>query len=157
MPYAEGTTVPPERSKAEIETLLRKYGAIDFVAGTYDTGGRAMIGFRCQDRALRFELMLPRQDEKRFVFVKGSSWERRTDLAALKAWDQEVRRLWRCMVLVIKSKLEAVQSGITTFEHEFLAHIVMPDGKTVAEHVTPKIAEAYLSRMPVPLLPAVTD
>ena len=48
-----------------------------------------------------------------------------------------------CPALVIKAKLEVVQSGITTLESEFMAHIVMPDGRTVAEHVTPVIRESY--------------
>jgi hypothetical protein len=155
--YAQRTVVAPEKSRAEIESLLRKYGAIDFASGTYDSGGRAIIGFKCQNRLLRFELRLPKQDEKRFVLIPGSSYRHRTALSALKAWDQEIRRLWRSMALVIKAKLEAVQSGITTFEHEFMAHIVMPDGKTVGEHVGPRIEEAYSTgRMPA-LLPASVE
>jgi hypothetical protein len=60
---------------------------------------------------------------------------------------------WRCLALVIKAKLEAVESGITTFEDEFLAHIMMPDGQTVGQHVRPNIASAYEQRSMVPLLP----
>jgi hypothetical protein len=57
------------------------------------------------------------------------------------------------LALVIKAKLEAVDSGITTFEDEFLAHIVMPDGQTVASHIKPGIAAAYESGTMTPLLP----
>jgi hypothetical protein len=56
--------------------------------------------------------------------------------------------------LVIKAKLEAVASGITTFEDEFLAHIVMPDGQTVATHIKPRIAQAYETGSMQALLPA---
>jgi hypothetical protein len=34
---------------------------------------------------------------------------------------------------VIKTKLEAVESGITEFEAEFYAHTVLPGGQTVYE------------------------
>jgi hypothetical protein len=66
---------------------------------------------------------------------------------------QACRQRWRALALVIKAKLEAVESGITTFEDEFLAHIVMPDGKRVADHVKPTIARVYDGGQMLPLLP----
>ena len=41
--------------------------------------------------------------------------------------------------MVIKAKLEAVESGIVTFEQEFLAHLVLPDGATVGDRVLPEL------------------
>lgn len=40
----------------------------------------------------------------------------------------------RALALCIKAKLEAVQAGIVTFDEEFLAHFLLPDGKTVGDH-----------------------
>lgn len=34
-----------------------------------------------------------------------------------------------------------------------MAHVVMPDGQTVADHVRPRIATAYREEKMVPLLP----
>jgi hypothetical protein len=150
--YAKETTVPPERSKAEIEGLLRRYGADSFVSGWDQTQGREVVQFRCHDRFIRFVLAIPAKDEKRFV-QRGRGYGRRTPAQAVSAWEQEIRRRWRALALVIKAKLEAVQTGITTFESEFLPHIVMPDGKTVSEHVTPAIAAAYASGRVKGLLP----
>lgn len=152
MPFAEGTSVSAERSKAEIETLLRKYGADQFVSG-WGTN-RAMIGFRAAGRFVRFELRLPSPDDARFAPKRRPHTRSRYNPATNQretfhvgagtgAHDAEVRRLWRALALVVKAKLEAVQSGIATFESEFMAHIVMPDGKTVGEHVLPTIASAY--------------
>lgn len=155
MSYASETTVPIDRSKAEIERLLDKYGADQFVSGW--ELGRALIGFRCHDRYVRFTLLVPDRKDKRFTHRKrkGSSFEKpRPDHAAREAWDQEMRRRWRCLALVVKAKLEAVETGITTFEQEFMAHIVMPDGRTVGDHVTPKIAAAYKTGKMPKLLPA---
>jgi hypothetical protein len=44
--------------------------------------------------------------------------------------------------------------GITTFEEEFLAHIVLPHGKgTVGGRLMPQIDKAYESDKMPPLLP----
>ena len=71
----------------------------------------------------------------------------------VEKWEQACRQRWRALALVIKAKLEAVESGITTFEDEFLAHIVMPDGQTVATHIKPRIAEAYEGGRMLALMP----
>lgn len=53
---------------------------------------------------------------------------------------------------MVKAKLEAVQSGIATFEEEFLSYIVLPSGRTVAEEAMPAIDEMYKTGSTVPLL-----
>jgi hypothetical protein len=56
-------------------------------------------------------------------------------------------------MLAIKAKLEVVETGISTFEAEFLPHTVMPDGRTVAEHVMPLVDQAIAAgQMPKTLL-----
>lgn len=70
-----------------------------------------------------------------------------------KAWEQACRQRWRALALAIKAKLEAVEAGITTFEDEFMAHIVLPDGSTFGSWARPQIAKVYeLNAMPA-LLP----
>ncbi len=49
------------------------------------------------------------------------------------------------LVLVIKAKLEAIESDISTFEEEFLAYTLLPDKRTVLEFMEPQIQAAYLS------------
>jgi hypothetical protein len=126
--YAEGTKVPVGQSRAELERVLERYGAEAFMYGV--DGARAVIQFRASGRLVRFDLPLPKDN------------------------DQETRRRWRALVLVVKSKLEAVASGIVTFEEEFLAHIVLPDGSKVAEWMGPQIEEAYASGKMPELLPS---
>ena len=53
-------------------------------------------------------------------------------------------------------RLESVDSKIETFEEAFLAHVVMPDGQTVAQHALPKIREVYAENKMLPLLPGPT-
>lgn len=151
MSYAENTSVPVERSKAEIEGMLTRYGADQFVSGWSEREAR--IQFRAASRYVRFTITTPDPKEERFTQDPRSSWRLRSEESARKAYEQEVRRLWRALCLVVKAKLEAVSSGIATFEDEFMANIVMPDGKTVSEHARPMIAQAYEGGKVTALLP----
>lgn len=151
MSFAEGTSVPIEKSRTEIESLLRKYGAEQFVSGWSDKD--AKIQFRASGRYIRFTLNMPSPDEKRFTHQSQYEWRKRSDQSARAMYEQEVRRLWRALLLVIKAKLESVDSKIATFENEFMANIIMPDGKTVAEHAGPMIEAAYQSGKVQALLP----
>lgn len=148
--YAENTDVPVEKSRAEIEGLIVRYGATStaFMNGP----GRAMIAFEAKGRRILFELPLP--DRAAPQFDKDGRGSIRTPEKRHEAWEQACRQKWRALALVIKAKLEAVETGISQFEDEFLANIVMPDGQTVSTHVRPKIAQAYESGNMVPLLPA---
>jgi hypothetical protein len=56
--------------------------------------------------------------------------------------EAEERRLWRALLLVLKAKFEAIDSGITTFDHEFLAHLVTSTGATVADAIAPQLDRA---------------
>lgn len=132
MAFAEKTRVPVDRTRAEIERTLMRYGASRFAYMT--EGARAVIMFEAADRRIRFELPLPEGED---------------DKAA-----QQRRQKWRALLLCIKAKLESVQSHIETFEDAFLAHVVMPDGKTVGQHARPMIARSYQEGRMVPLLPA---
>lgn len=63
-----------------------------------------------------------------------------------------IKQRWRALALIIKAKLEAVESGISEFDDEFLANIMLPDGATVGEWFRPQLAEAYrIGSMPTGL------
>jgi len=149
--YAARTSVSTSKSKQEIERTLTRYGATEFAYGTKPEC--AAIAFRMADRQVRFILPLPNQGDPEFTEYKrgGSTWLRADD-AAERLWEQASRQKWRALALVIKAKLEAVESGITEFEDEFLAHIVLPDGRTMGEVAKPQIAQAYSTGKMPPLL-----
>lgn len=140
--YAENTEVPVDRSKAEIEKILMRYGADQFVYGTMT--GRAMIAFRVNAKFVRFTLPLP--DPGADEFKRTPTGRTRKKEVVSKEYAQEIRRRWRALSLSIKAKLESVETGITTFEQEFMAHIVLPDGQTVGEYMIPQIELAYESK-----------
>jgi hypothetical protein len=152
--YAEGTEVSVEKSRAEIEGLLRKYGATSLMSGMNPT--ESVVAFEMKARKIMFRLPMPDRNAKEFTHYLhsgGHSWVERNPATAYEKWEQACRSRWRALALAVKAKLEAVAVGITTFEDEFMAHIVMPDGQTVGEHVRPRIASAYESGQVTPLLP----
>jgi len=133
--FAETTRVPVSQSRGEIEKMLSRHKCQQFGTAVDYIALKARVQFTANQRIVRFVVTLPDPKKVRDV-------------------EQEERRIWRSLLLVIKAKLEAVATGIATFEEEFLAHIVMPNDKTVAELILPQIAESYSTgRMPLALGP----
>ncbi len=145
--YAENTEVPVDRSKSEIERILTRYGADEFMYGT--KRDKAVIAFKAHNKHVRFVLPLPNPDD----FTETPTGRERARGVQEKAWEQEMRRRWRALALSIKGKLESVETGIMSFEYEFLAHIVLPNGETVAEYMIPQLEEAYRTGKMPKMLP----
>jgi hypothetical protein len=150
MTYAHRTEVSADKTRAEVERALVRWGAHEFAYAW--TATEARIAFAIANRKVMFRLPLPDRNERRFTHTPGKGLQR-TPAAAEQEYDQAVRQRWRALLLVIKAKLEAVESGITTMEAEFLAHILLPDGSTVGEQVAPRLALAYDSGQVPALLP----
>lgn len=149
MAYAENTSVSTDKSRAEIERTLQKYGADQFMYG-WDQE-KALVGFRMASRQIKFVLPMPEKTDRRFT--KTPTGKVRTEAAAFKEWEQACRQKWRALSLVIKAKLEAVEAGIAIFEDEFMANIVLPNGSTVSQFMLPQITEAYESGSMPKMLP----
>lgn len=146
--YAQRTDVPSDKSRSEIEKTLQRYGAHEFAYAWSESEAR--IAFAMADRRILFRLPLPDRNERRFTHTPGRGLRRDAE-SQEREYDQAVRQRWRALLLIIKAKLEAVESGIVTLESEFLAHILLPDGSTVGEQVAPRLAVAY-ERGEVPAL-----
>ncbi len=151
MAYAQNTSVSTEKSRAEIERTLTRYGADQFMYGwNADT---AVIGFRLASRQIKFMLPMPDKGDPEFIFTPTG--KDRSEAAAYKEWEQSCRQKWRALALVIKAKLEAVDAGIAIFEDEFMANIVLPNGSTVSQFMLPQIEKAYDNGDMPKLLPGV--
>jgi hypothetical protein len=138
--YAANTEVPADRSRAEIEKTLVRYGATKFMYGWEDDA--AAIGFVANGRHVRFLLPLPDKNSREFTHTpeRGTL---RSPGQALVAWEQACRQKWRALALYVKATLEAVESGIVTFEEAFEAHTILPNGQTVGQWIQPQIIQAY--------------
>jgi hypothetical protein len=151
--YAEDTQVTADRSRTEIERILLRYGADGFMYGW--EGERAVVAFRAHGKMLRFIVPLPDRDSAEFA--RTPTGRRRTGNSSQEAYEQAVRQRWRALALVIKAKLEAVESGIESFEQAFLANILLPDGQTVGQWLVPQVEQAYLTGQMPALLPMLPE
>lgn len=145
--FAADTKVPIEQSRREVERILQRYGAEAFSYG--HDANRARIMFAAHGRHVRFDMPMPPLSE----FSRTPAGHRRSTSSAEAAREQALRQRWRALALVVKAKLEAVESGLVTFEEEFLAHVVLPDGTTVGEWSAPQLEEAYATGAMPAVLP----
>lgn len=121
--FAHNTKVPSAKTRMEIETMLARHKCAQYGTVTDYTTNIARVQFRAHDRIVRFEIGLPKPNERDA--------------------EQRERQRWRQLLLVIKAKLESVENNIASFEEEFLAHIVLPNDQTVGPTLAPFIAAAY--------------
>lgn len=152
--YAESTSVSSDKSRAEIERTLARYGASSFMYG-WDQD-RAMVGFVANNRQVRFMLPMPNRDDRAFTHTPGRNLQR-TAAQIETAYEQAVRQRWRALALVIKAKLEAVEAGIVTFDEEFAMHFMLPNGQTVGQWVLPQVEQVYAGGGMPELLPGGDD
>jgi len=151
--FATQTSVPVEKTEAEIKAILRRYNATGF--GVWEEAQGAVIQFAAEGRMIRFVLPLPDRNADEFAWTPAKK-KLLSDEGRMKAWEQACRQRWRALLLAIKAKLEAVDCGIAEFEQEFLAYVVDPVSKqTVGELMREPLARNYLGKDARPLgLPA---
>lgn len=150
MAYAEGTSVPVEKSVGEIVKLVKKAGAERIAQ--YEEPGAIAVQFFMNDRMLRFRVQFPTWEE---MPKRDSGNYRYNDIPVerrkVKA-DATRRQRARALLLVIKAKLESVESQVESFDEAFLPNIVMSDGLTVMERIREPLALEYQSGKPMPML-----
>jgi hypothetical protein len=147
--YANRTTVPVERSRAEVDRLLRRYGARE-IATYWAEGKHALVQFTIAGRPVRLTVPMPSSAE----VERDMAGRKRAPAARARAIEQLERQRWRALVLFLKAKLEAVAMGVTTFDEEFLAHILTADQSTIGDHILPELERALRSGGMPRLLPA---
>ncbi len=145
--YAAKTSVSVESSRAEIEKILTRYGADQFAYAADSMRGLASIQFRAHKRIIQFTLHLPKSTDDEFRRTEKRR-SLRSQEKVIEAWEQACRQRWRALCLCIKAKLEAVECGITEFEDEFMAQIVMPGGETLGKIMKPQVEQAYITGKP---------
>lgn len=144
MSYADTTHVSPERSQAEIQSTLRKYGATKFGVMEDENGAHVLFAFA----NLNIQMSVPLPNRADDEFVKDARGRTRPLDAQRKSYDQKVRAQWRALMLAIKSKLVSIETGVSTVEKEFMAWVVMPDGKTLGDYVMPHLEDLKAGKTP---------
>jgi hypothetical protein len=130
IPYS-ATTVPPERTQAQIQKLLYDYG----VEGVQWTSVR--VGQAAQ---LELRFVVKGEDGRRFTArVRPPLMiQRRREESLQQAASLRLMYHW------LKSKMEAISYGLVSFEEEFLSNITgkLPSGQEVSigDLLIPKLA-----------------
>jgi hypothetical protein len=158
--YAANTGVSVERSKGELDSLLAKAGAKQRALLNDEDRGQAVVVFSLQERQVKLSMSFPTYmtllHEAQVQPPRG--WRGWTPAQREKWLRGEVvqceRQRWRGLLLCVKAKLELIADGSSTLEREFMADILLPDGRTVQETIGPRIAEAYSGGHMPPMLPA---
>jgi len=137
IPYST-TTIPPERTKADIEKMLKEYGIQDIQWTTFE--GQTSLRFlwkftiRGVEKQVMFQFSPPAIPSTKRSWT-GMRYERvHVNLEATS-----YRLLWH----YLKNKLEAVRWGLQSLEKEFLSQAVMslPGGGSIT--VGERIQEVY--------------
>lgn len=147
--YAQGTTVPMEKSRLEVERVLQRYNATGFGYSWERRPEKIKNRYGWAEDALRdvvligFKMPVAKGVERQVRLVVPMPHE--LELRSKARAEAATRQRWRALVLVLKAKLEAVASGISTLDAEFLANVVTGDGRTVGEVLLPRMSEAVVS------------
>ena len=148
IPYQD-TTIPPEKTKGDIEALLKKAGAkaaqwtedyssgqpptLQFIMEVEVKGVRRKLGFKMTPPALAQRKKIRTGRGKEFGFTVNM--------------EASLRLMW----WYLKAKLEAVQFGLESMEKEFLSSVItsLPGGgtTTIGETATELIASPSSSNI----------
>ncbi len=142
-PYMD-TEVPYERTKAEIEILLKSYGV----------KGIRWTSLEGQDDTLEFIIEAEVQGVRRQlgVAVKPPHIYIKKKLRGQIVNTENINQEYRLLFHWIKSKIEAVVWGLSTIEKEFLSEILLklPNGEqsTVGAVITNLMSKDSLQSLP---------
>ena len=131
--YAYKTDVEITQSRAEIEAQLGRAGAGQIVGGWDRNTRSGFIIFALGGKQYRLDV--PQREYGH------------------REKDQVDRERWRALLLIVKARLELVRAELSTVEVEFLPHMMLPNGKPVAEVIMPAIEKMYEDGQMRPLLP----
>ena len=156
--FAAGTKVSVEKSRVELEMLLSKHGAPKRAVLVDDETCSARVVFRLDGRDYCVVVPMPKPED--VVPQKSSDqppgwwkWGReKREGWCKKEHEQRTRERWRQLLLIVRAKFEAIASGLSTAEHEFLADMMLPSGQPLLERLLPELRSIEVRDPSAPLL-----
>lgn len=141
--YAQDTPVPISRSRGEIDSLLRSWGA-DGVQWTDEwTVGKITLRFIWPKDGVkyqaRFVLQLPTDEQVRTDPALRNRWGEVAAGKLDKALAARGKSEHRLLLLWLKAAFNAVDAGLVSAEVLFLPFLEGSDGQTVAERALPNL------------------
>ncbi|MFL5945574.1 MAG: hypothetical protein ACJ74C_09095 [Gaiellaceae bacterium] len=116
------------RSRYELERVLSGFGASEVLFVEADA--TASLQFELHGRYVQMAMPLPDPTHARFTHTPTG--KPRAAAAQERVYEQALRQHWRSLVVAVRGKLQSVESGISTFDHEFERFFVphLADEKT---------------------------
>ena len=139
--YQQSST--PVAKSQDIRRILAKYGA-DGVQFSEDWKEmllliRFLYTIGKSQHSVLFRVPIPRAE------ARSEGGRPRSSTAVQKLQEQYERGIWRAVFWAIKSRMEAVEFGIETFEEAFLSHFEIPEsGKQIGEVLIPRLTTGNL-------------
>jgi len=155
MPYYD-TKIPVEKTRLEIEALLKQY-RIEDISWTTLKGQSTLqfmlyINVKGVEKALVFEFRPPR------IFIPRRQYNPKTNKYEKINFPHDAMS-HRLLLWYLKSKLEAVEYGLEEAVKEFMSHIVVSLPKeagttTLGERIKQLLEEGRLEQIALPEEPA---
>jgi hypothetical protein len=148
MAYDE-TTVTVSRSQEDIRRLIYQHQGtgVMLISRPPLEGFEAMVTIEKQPYHLRV-----------MATCKDVSFDRngmaRSNSRKVRAVEQEERRVWRVLYWHLKAMFEAADSGVIDIRNVIMPYVVLKDGRTLADHVTPRLPQLMELENTERLLPA---
>lgn len=145
------TSTSVANSKAEVERVLKRYGADGFSVAQDYGRGTVLVSFIVPNSPTKGAPLVPVKlpvDVLRVfnvIYTKNGRgpWTlaQARDKQNEKAWAQAERVAWRNLVLWIDAALSASAVGLQSIEEAFFAHVALEDGRRVIQVVAEAATE----------------
>jgi hypothetical protein len=145
----EDTTVAVSKSQEDIRRLIYQHQGtgLMLISRPPHEGFEAMVTI--DKHAYHLRVM---------ATCKDVSFDRnglgRTGSRKQRAVEQEERRVWRVLYWHLKAMFEAADSGVIDIRNVIMPYVVLKDGRTLADHVTPRLPQLMELENTERLLPA---
>ena len=142
----DNTATPVANSQEAIRKILNKYGA-DGVQFSEDWKQRKiMVRFLYSVGSIQYSVLfiVPIQDVD--ATTPTGRPRKASQLELLK--QQAHRGIWRAVFWAIKSRMEAVEFGIESFQEAFMSHFEIPGtDRTIGDMVLPRLEAGTLKML----------
>lgn len=142
----DSTSTPVASSQEAIRRILSKYGADGVQFSEEWKEKRIMVRFLYSVVSVQYSVIfkVPIPDISRKSVVGRERKQSVIDDLQAKAH----RGIWRAVFWAIKSRMEAVEFGIETFQEAFMSHFELPGtDKTIGDAILPMIASGKFLRL----------
>ena len=147
--YAINTETSVDKSKTDISRLLSRYGAT--TTSINETQQFALVAAEIHGVQIRIRLDLPQKNDPNITMTPQKRY--RSKPAREKEYQRAIKSTWRALFMILNSRLEEVDRGISTAQQAFMPWIMLPDNSIVEDHVLNTIEIAYKTGQVPSILP----